>query len=83
MSRVTIPHGGVVKCDMPGCTARFTTYSVVSKAREQAANVGWARINGKKVRDDEGHILSTRLVDLCPAHKPTPMDIKLSPEVAR
>ncbi len=70
MTRTTIPHGGVVKCEMPGCAERFTTYSVASMARQQALNAGWARISGKAVRDKDGHILSTKLVDLCPKCKP-------------
>lgn len=74
MSRLTIRHGGVVKCDMPKCEQRFTTYSVVAKAREQAASAGWARVRGASVQDHEGHILAEkgRKVDLCPSCKPKP-----------
>ncbi len=74
MSRRTIRHGGVVACDMPKCSSTFTTYSVVSLARAQAADAGWARIKGKSVKDDEGHILrdGAKKVDLCPSCKPKP-----------
>ncbi len=83
MSRHTIKNGGVVKCDMPKCGASFVTYSVASKAREQAANAGWSRVNGTTVKDPDGHILSTKLVDLCPGHKPKPVEITMSKDVAR
>ncbi len=83
MSRVTIRHGGVVKCEMPGCTQRFVTYSVASKAREQAANAGWARVSGKSIIDRDGHILSTKLVDLCPSCKPKPISERHAFEARR
>lgn len=74
MSRLTIRHGGVLKCDIPKCEERYTTYSVVTKVRVQAANAGWARVKGKSIQDHEGHILATgaKKVDLCPTHKPKP-----------
>lgn len=59
-----------VCCDFPKCSARFSTYSDSSVAREQAAKEGWVRVSGKTVRDAKGVALSSRLVDLCPAHKP-------------
>lgn len=83
MSRVTIRNGGVLKCDMPKCVATFVTYSVVSKVREQAAADGWARVSGKSVKDRDGHILSTKLVDLCPNCKPKPVNITMQPDVPR
>lgn len=51
MIRRSIPFGGVVACDMPGCSSKFTTYSVVTLARKQAAADGWDRIKGSMVTD--------------------------------
>lgn len=82
MSRETIKNGGVLKCDMPGCPSRFVTYSVVTKAREQAEAAGWTRPNGKQVTTSEGHILSTKKVDLCPDHKPKQRTVEMAPDVA-
>lgn len=83
MSRVTIKNGAVLKCDMPKCPNTFVTYSIVGKARTHPAPAGWDRINGKKVQDPDGHILSTKLVDLCPQHKPKPRVMEQSKDVAR
>jgi hypothetical protein len=40
----SIRHGAVVRCDIPGCDETFTTYSVSSLARVQAAAVGFKRL---------------------------------------
>ena len=72
MARENFNGGAVLRCDQPGCPARFVTYSVSSKARQQAADQGWSRISGKKSKDKDGHILSTKQVDLCPDCKPKP-----------
>lgn len=75
MSRRKIPYGGVLKCDMPGCGETFTTYSVVTLARKQAVDAGWARVKGRTIQDGEGHSLESgaRKIDLCPTHKPRPI----------
>lgn len=74
MSRRSIRHGGVVACDMPGCRETYTTYSVVTLARGQAARAGWHRVRGSTVRDQGGHLLASgsAKVDLCPEHGPAP-----------
>jgi hypothetical protein len=71
VSRIKIQHGGVVRCDIPHCNERFTTYSWLVRARAQAKTAGWWRLRGSLiVVDTEGHILASgaRKVDLCPAH---------------
>lgn len=61
-----------VKCDIIDCKAEYFTYSAATKAREQAANEGWARISGREIRFEDGTILSSKKVDLCPSCKPKP-----------
>lgn len=73
--RQTIRHGGVVKCDVPGCKEQFTTYSVVAKAREQAANVGWTRPKLRTMPGWEEFGLGEgrgKVIDCCPSCKPKP-----------
>lgn len=61
MSRRSIRHGGVVACDMPGCRETYTTYSVVTLARGQAARAGWHRVRGSTVRDQGGASARVRI----------------------
>lgn len=82
MSRVPIRHGGVVKCDLvhvhevrgnlvfdPLCDETFTTYSMASLCRKQAANVGWVRVFVRKVKwPGDPPSAGAKKVDLCPAH---------------
>lgn len=70
----TIRHGATLKCDVPSCTSSFTTYSVSSKVREQAALAGWSRLPGSQAFDAKGNALgSSKIkVDVCPACKPKP-----------
>ena len=76
MSRETHRNGAAVTCEFPGCAARFASHSATTVIRDQAAAQGWARISGKEIRDAKGGALSTKLVDLCPEHKPRPRTIE-------
>lgn len=67
-----IRHGAVIKCEVPGCLASFTTYSVSSLARQQAADAGWVRVKGTTVRIPDVY-LGRGKVDICPEHKPKPV----------
>jgi len=70
MSRIKITHGGVVRCDIPNCPERFTTYSLLRLTRWQASKAGWHRPRGASVLDADGLKAATgnRKVDLCPTH---------------
>ncbi len=82
MTRVPIRHGGVVKCDLvhvhekngnlvfePLCEEAFTTYSMASLCRRQAAAVGWIRVAVRKVKwPGDPPAGPAKKVDLCPAH---------------
>ena len=37
-----IRHGGLITCDVKGCTEKFLTYSVATLVRTQAVREGWA-----------------------------------------
>ncbi len=52
--KTTIRFGATLRCDMPGCAALFTTYSVSSLVRKQAAHEGWARLPASQVRTLDG-----------------------------
>lgn len=71
--RSKIRHGGIVKCDVPDCTETFTTYSVLSLSRQQAALAGWLRIKLKTMRGWEQWEIGkgSRAIDVCPGHRPT------------
>lgn len=77
MARRAIPYGGVVACDADGCKETFTTYSLASLSRKQAAAVGWLRIKATLAKDARGNPVAggfgNKLVDLCPNHKPVPI----------
>lgn len=75
MSRTTIRHGAVVHCDVPKCANTFTTYSVVTIAREQAGGAGWSRLKlGEMPGWEEYELGSNRrkVIDVCPSCKPVP-----------
>jgi len=82
VSRIKIRHGGVVKCDMVTvtetesdvffeneCEERFTTYSLLSRARKQAKEAGWVRKKVARVAwPGLPPAADAKKVDLCPAH---------------
>jgi hypothetical protein len=82
MSRVSIRHGAVVKCDLVTvretplsvffenpCKETFTTYSIAGLARSQAAKDGWARVKAGKVKWPGMPIAApSKKVDLCAGH---------------
>lgn len=71
--RKTIRHGATLHCDVPGCASMFTTYSVVSLCRLQAANASWGRIKLGAMWQWESFGLGsskTKRIDVCPEHVP-------------
>lgn len=71
----TIRHGAVVHCDIPGCDETFTTYSVSSLARKQAADAGFVRLKMGGLPGWEEFGLGSKrskVLDVCKAHVPRP-----------
>jgi hypothetical protein len=85
MARRTTHGLTVVTCDVPGCESKFQTYSLASKAREQAqlhggftraklcAFEGWEKFGLGSSRRKE--------VDCCSGCKPKPR-MSPSPDIA-
>lgn len=67
-----------IQCDVPGCTEKFHTGSVASMARVQMleAHPPWYRLKLRVVFPDwkkrEMGSSGSRLLDVCPIHKPAP-----------
>lgn len=82
MSKSSIRHGGVVRCDMvtvietpkgfaftEECEEKFTTYSVSKMAREQALGAKWVRVKVSRVKwPGNPPAENSKKVDLCPGH---------------
>ena len=83
MARRSISNGGVLACDADGCPEKFTTYSMLSLTRAQAANVGWSRVPATAAMDEKGKVVANgfgkKKVDLCPKHKPVPVTRRMAP----